>query len=121
MENSELARLRQLLLPARYRVRFAVAGLAVSQLQELPRALSAVFAPLRSRGASCRRATATSANGDRYIVEFASFADDYIELGPKGILRGTPKIECDRLILDHGVFRDPGGDAAVARTEAECK
>lgn len=122
MDNATLGRLRELLLPDDFEIELEHRGVVIRRLRSRRKVVAASFEPLRFRGATCRRALATLEDGSRFVLEFASFGDDYADIAPATILRGTPLVEGDRLNWERVAFQRGGGDlpAAVARME-ECR
>lgn len=119
MENATLGRLRELWLPDDFEIELEHRGLVIRSLRSRRQVVAAIFEPLKFRGATCRRALATLEDGSRLVLEFSSFRDDYADIGPVAILRGTPLVEGDCLNWERVAFQRSGGDlpAAVARME----
>ena len=70
--------------------------------------------PFRSRGPSCRRVVATTAAGQRIVVEFGVFGDDY-ENDIAAVIRGwQPAVDSGILIPGSGRFRKHAEDLAAS-------
>ena len=99
--------LTKLRLPERYSADHTSDGLRVTRLTSTPCEVGATFEPFRSRGPTCRRLRATTAEGNEFVLEFGNFDDDYgAEVA--GVVRARrPIVEGEVLGFDGARFRDP--------------
>jgi superfamily II DNA or RNA helicase len=120
IERALLASVNRVAIPERYGVNLAIEGLIVRRLQHTPRIVAASLAPLRSRGATCRRLLATASEGEKLVIELASFSDSY-DNDITGVIRADSAVIVDgQLTLKTARFRTPSrplGDLASLRKE----
>jgi superfamily II DNA or RNA helicase len=120
MENTTLEGLRELVIPEEFEIDSLEHGVAIRRLKSPERVVPAIFAPLRYRGTTCRRAVATLEDGSKFVLEFASFHEDYADVAPVSVLRGAPIVNGMRLSWERVAFQSRGGGlpaAGVARDE----
>ncbi|UIL28468.1 DEAD/DEAH box helicase family protein [Rhizobium leguminosarum] len=114
MENTTLEGLQELVLPDEFEIDRIEQGVNVRRLRSNGKIVRASFVPLRYRGATCRRAMATLEDNRKLVLEFASFNDEYTDVAPSAILRGTPVVEGTRLSWERVAFQSESGDLAAA-------
>ena len=120
-DKSVIPGLAWLRLPERYSAEFFWDGLRVTRLAFRSYEVAATFEAFRSRGATCRRLRAVTADEDAFILEFGKFDDDYgAEVA--GVIRAwRPIVEDEVLRFDKARFRDPSptlADIADMRVQA---
>ena len=99
--------LKRFRIPERYRVDHIAGGLRITCLGAPSKDAEATFKPFKSRGATCRRLHATTAEGQDFIIEFGTFGEDYGSEFAGTIRARRPAPVGDLLVLDGPRFRDP--------------
>ncbi|TAX26710.1 DEAD/DEAH box helicase [Rhizobium leguminosarum] len=122
MENTTIESLCELGLPDEFEINRLDQGVLVRRLRSPGKVVRATFIPLRYRGTTCRRGLATLEDGRKIVVEFASFNDEYLDVAPSAILRGSPVVEGTRLSWQRVAFLSTRGDVtAAADAREECR
>lgn len=105
IESMTLASLNRVALPERYDINVAIEGLVVRRLRHSERIVDATLVPFKARGTTCRRILATTADGEKLVIELASFTDVY-EADVTGVIRaGNTMIADGQLSLEAARFR----------------
>ena len=106
-DKSLIPTISRLRIPERYSVDLAVDGFRVTCMASPQKEVSVTLEPFRSRGPTCRRVLARTENGDKLIIEFATFNDEY-DPDISGVIRARqPLVNGDVLISETARFREP--------------
>jgi len=92
--------------PPRFDVDLRIGGLQLRRLVHPAVIRQVTVGPYRSRGSTCRRVIATDADTREFIIEFATFRDEY-DPQISGIIRARSAIiDGERLVLEAARFMD---------------
>lgn len=106
IEREKLDLIKRIEMPPRYAVDLLNNGLSIQQIASPKKIIEAEVSPYRSRSTNCRRVLAEIDSGEKFVLEFSSFKDDY-PTDISGIIRSScPVINDDLLLLDNSKFRD---------------
>lgn len=105
IESAMLASVNKLAIPERYDINVVIDGLVVRRLGHGPRIVAANLVPFRARGTTCRRIFASSAEGEKLVIELANFTDAY-DPDVTGVIRADNGVIADgELSLEGARFR----------------
>ena len=107
-------------LPRRFDTDLSIEGLQLQRLVHPGKTVTGTASAYRSRGTTCRRVLLKEADGPEYIVELASFREDY-DARISGVIRASSaSVEDNRLNLNNARFKDDSKtleDAARVRDD----
>ncbi len=122
LDSRLLPTITHLGLPPRYQIDTVVNKLQIRQLLFLPKNEEVTVEAFKSRGVSCRRIKARTANGETFLVEFCYFSEVYGNDVSEVIRAKAPLIDAGLLSFSNACFvRDCSDLTVAARIQREVR